>query len=52
VAYFKPGDPCGSHVHYVKQTGEIWFACNASGFYVIKLKPELRASLKPRTAGN
>lgn len=45
VAYFKPGDPCMSPVRYVPQTGDIWFACNASGFYVIRLKPELRAAL-------
>jgi hypothetical protein len=45
VAYFKPGDPCMSHVRYIPQTGHIWFACNASGFYVIKLKPGLRSLL-------
>ena len=42
IAYFKPGDPCMSHVRYVPATGQIWFACNGSGFYVIALKPELR----------
>ena len=46
VAYFKPGDPCMSHVRYVPQAGEIWFACNASGFYVIRLKPQVRAALR------
>ena len=45
IAYFKPGDPCMSHVRYVGESGQIWFACNASGFYVIELKPELRKSL-------
>ena len=45
VAYFKPGDPCMSHVRYVPQTGHIWFACASSGFYVIELKPELRRAL-------
>lgn len=45
IAYFKPGDPCMSHVHFVKDSGQIWFACNASGFYVIALKPQLRKSL-------
>ncbi len=45
VAYFKPGDPCASHVRYVPKTGQIWFACNESGFYVITLKPTVRASL-------
>lgn len=51
VAYFKPGDPCMSHVRYLPETGQIWFACSASGFYVIELKPELRRSLKlPRVS--
>lgn len=45
VAYFKPGDPCMSHVRYMPQTGHIWFACASSGFYVIELKPELRRKL-------
>lgn len=45
VAYFKPGDPCMSHVRYVPKSGQIWFACSASGFYVIEIKPELRKSL-------
>jgi len=42
---FKPGDSCMSHTRYVKETGQIWFACQQSGFYVIELKPELRKSL-------
>jgi hypothetical protein len=46
VAYFKPGDLCGSHVRYVPRTGQIWFACNESGFHVIALTTELRRSLK------
>lgn len=51
VAYFKPGDPCVSHVRYVRTTGQIWFACMVSGFHVIELKPEVRASLGlPRVA--
>jgi hypothetical protein len=45
VAYFKPGDSCMTHMRYVKETGQIWFACQQSGFYVIELKPELRKSL-------
>jgi hypothetical protein len=45
VGYFKPGDACGGHVRYVPDTGDIWLACGASGFYVIALTPELRASL-------
>ncbi len=38
-------DACMSHVRYVPETGHIWFACVSSGFYVIELTPELRASL-------
>lgn len=45
VAYFKPGDPCMSHVYYNREAGQIWFACNASGFWVLELKPEVRAAL-------
>lgn len=45
VAYFKPGDPCMSHVYYSREAGQIWFACNASGFWVLELKPEVRAAL-------
>jgi hypothetical protein len=45
VAYFKPGDACGGHVRYVSRTGHIWLSCGQSGFYVIELKPELRAAL-------
>jgi hypothetical protein len=45
VGYFKPGDSCMSHTRYVKESGQIWFACLKSGFYVIELKPELRRSL-------
>ena len=42
TAYFRPGDPCGSHVRYNEETGHIWFACNKSGFYVIEIKSELK----------
>jgi hypothetical protein len=45
VGYFKPGDACMSHIHTMKKTGQIWFACTYSGFYVIELKPELRRAL-------
>ena len=45
VGYFKPGDFCGSHVHYTAKTGQIWFDCANSGFFVIELKPEVRKSL-------
>lgn len=46
IAYFKPGDPCMSHVRYVRQTGHIWFACTASGLWVIQLAPSTRALLR------
>ncbi|HEX7873656.1 MAG TPA: hypothetical protein VF475_12135 [Sphingobium sp.] len=45
VAYFKPGDGCGGHVRYLPQTGDIWLACQASGFYVLQLRPAARAVL-------
>lgn len=45
VAYFKPGDACTGHVRYLLDSGDIWFTCAASGFYVIQLTPQLRASL-------
>jgi hypothetical protein len=45
VAYFKPGDVCGSHVRYDESAGHIWFACSSSGFHVIALTPQLRAQL-------
>lgn len=52
VAYFKPGDACMSHVRYDGATGNIWFACMDSGFWIIALDPQLRASLKlPRVPG-
>ncbi len=38
-------DACMSHVRYAKDTGQIWFACVDSGFYVIELTAQLRASL-------
>jgi hypothetical protein len=46
IAYFKPGDMCGSRVRYVRETGHIWLACGRSGFHIIALKPELRKALK------
>jgi hypothetical protein len=50
VAYFKPGDFCGSHVRYVPKTSQIWFACKQSGFHVIELNPELRRVLRLQRA--
>lgn len=46
VAYFKPGDPCMSHVRYVAETGHIWFACQDSGFWVIELNTKVRTALR------
>ena len=50
IAYFKPGDSCMSHVRYVARTGHIWFACTASGFWVIELARQARAELSRRVA--
>jgi len=53
VAYFKPGDACMSHVQYLPKTGQIWFACGESGFYVLEIKPELRKALRlPKVPAN
>jgi hypothetical protein len=46
IAYFKPGDSCMSRARYDQATGNIWFVCQDSGFWVIALAPELRASLR------
>jgi hypothetical protein len=58
VAYFKPGDGCGGHVRYDAKTGDIWLACQGSGFWVLQLSPEVRAAVglpaiarNPRHAG-
>lgn len=45
IGYFKPGDPCMSQVHYDTEKQHIWFACNASGFWVLEIKPEVRKRL-------
>lgn len=42
IAYFKPGDGCSGHVRYRAATGEIWLACQASGFHVLKLDAATR----------
>jgi hypothetical protein len=46
VAYFKPGDVCTGHVRYLPRHGQIWLVCNASGFHVLELRPELRRVLR------
>ena len=45
IASFKPGDPCASRVHYDRASGNIWFACSTSGFWVVQLKPDLRKQM-------
>ena len=45
IAYFKPGDACMSHIRYQADSGHIWLACQESGFWIIELRPELRAEL-------
>jgi len=42
IAYFRPGDPCMSHVNFDAGSQTIWFACEKTGFWVVELKPELR----------
>jgi hypothetical protein len=51
VAYFKPGDACMSHVRYVADSGQIWLACQDSGFWVIELQPQLRRELGLKPVG-
>jgi hypothetical protein len=45
IAYFRPGDFCTGFVRYVPRSGHIWFTCLDSGFWVVELNPEVRASL-------
>lgn len=35
VAYFEPGNGCGGHVRDLPKTGDIWVACQSSGFWVL-----------------
>ena len=52
VAYFNPGDVddgpgvaldnAWGHPRYVPETGQIWFATSAGGFWVVELEPQLR----------
>jgi len=37
-------DGCSGHVRYLLKP-DIWLSCGASGFYVLELKPEVRAAL-------
>jgi hypothetical protein len=55
VAYFNPGDvQAGSgvtldhawaHVRWVPETGQVWLATAAGGFWVLELEPQVRAQL-------
>jgi hypothetical protein len=38
-------DACGSRNMMVPETGHIWFACQATGFFVAELSPQVRAYL-------
>ena len=37
---------------YLPETGHIWVSCGASGFYVLELQPEVRATLGFRRQGS
>jgi hypothetical protein len=41
-------DACGSRNWFVKETGHIWFVCQANGFFVAELSPEVREYLGER----
>jgi hypothetical protein len=56
VAYFNPGamrstvatialDQAWGHVRYLPQSGQIWFATETGGFWVVELEPQVRAYL-------
>jgi hypothetical protein len=57
VAYFNPGsffrptdataplDKAWGHVRYDAATGQIWFATQSGGFWVVELEPQVRAKL-------
>jgi len=56
IAYFNPGDVDGGagvrldkawgHPHYDPKTGQIWFATESGGFWVVELEPQVRRYLK------
>lgn len=49
IAYFRPGDTCTGHVRYFRETDRMWLVCQSSGFWVLELAPEVRATLgRPR----
>jgi hypothetical protein len=56
VAYFNPGmfgkpsdtpllDKAWGHIRYDEQTGQIWFATQSGGFWVVELEPQVRFRL-------
>ena len=56
VAYFNPGqflrpsdngmlDKAWGHVRYDAATGQMWFATQSGGFWVVELEPQVRAKL-------
>jgi hypothetical protein len=56
VGYFNPGafytpgddvllDKAWGHVRYVASTGQIWFASQSGGFWVVELEPQVRKAL-------
>jgi hypothetical protein len=56
VAYFNPGafttpgddlllDKAWGHVRYDQATGQIWFATQSGGFWVVELEPQVRRAL-------
>jgi hypothetical protein len=56
IAYFNPGtfltpsdsallDKAWGHIHYDAATGQIWFATQSGGFWVVELEPQVRSAL-------
>ena len=56
VGYFNPGafltpsddvilDKAWGHIRYIERTGQIWFASQSGGFWVVELEPQVRAAL-------
>jgi len=56
VAYFNPGavlavsdslllDKAWGHIRYLPESGQIWFATQSGGFWVVELEPQVRHAL-------
>lgn len=56
VGYFNPGafltpgddvllDKAWGHIRYIASTGQIWFATQSGGFWVVELEPQVRKAL-------